>query len=264
MSDPYVLLGVARSASQTEIKSAYRRLARRYHPDVNRHPAAAGRFAQITEAYHTLVDPDRRRAFDRHGTTTAGHARERSSRAAAAARAARRAQEQARVDRVVNEWLQREREDSKARGKAVYTTVTLFISTFVVAIMKPSLLESSTPFWRVALFMVFGVSVWHLFRSLREHFEYYTYRPERISLLKAARPDKKPFKRGVAWAFVVGGYLFSLTAGMLLGMLMEDISKQIFAPTSSVESMLGVFFYPPIAVLIVDMMYALNLHFEDL
>src|SRR6187549_3705271 len=105
MSDPYVLLGVARSASQTEIKSAYRRLARRYHPDVNRHPAAAGRFAQITEAYHTLVDPDRRRAFDRHGTTTAGHARERSSRAAAAARAARRAQEQARVDRVVNEWL---------------------------------------------------------------------------------------------------------------------------------------------------------------
>ena len=262
MSDPYVLLGVARSASQTEIKSAYRRLARRYHPDVNRHPAAARRFAQITDAYHTLVDPDRRSAFDRG--VNPSYARDRNSRAAAAARAARRASEQARVDRVVNEWLQREREESKARGKAVYTTVTLFISTFVVAIMKPSLIESSGPFWRLVLALLFGVSVWHLFKSLREHFEYYTYRPERISLLKASRPEKKPFKRGVAWAFVLGGYLFSLTAGMLLGMLMEDISKQFFGPTSSIESLLGVFFYPPIAVLIVDMMYALNLHFEDL
>lgn len=263
MSDPYTVLGVTRSASQTEIKSAYRRLARRYHPDVNRHPAAAGRFAQITDAYQLLVDPDRRRSFDRNGASGSTHARDRNSRAAAAARAARRAYAQAQADRVVNEWLEREREESKARAKAVYTTVTLFISTFVVAIMKPSLLENSTPIWRAVLLLVFGISIWHLFRSLREHFEYYTYRPERISLTRAMKPEK-PFRRGVALAFVVGGYLFSLTVGMLLGMLVEDISKQVFGPTSSAEALYGVFFYPPIAVLIVDMMYALNLHFEEL
>ncbi len=263
MSDPYVVLGVRRSASQTEIKSAYRRLARRYHPDVNAHPAAAGRFAQITDAYQVLVDPNRRSIFDRNGTSGARSPRERGSGAAAAARAERRAYYQTRADRVVNEWLQREREESKARGKAVYTTVTLFISTFVAAIMKPSLLESSTPIWRALLLLLFAVSVWHLFRSLREHFDYYTYRPERISLTRATKSEK-PFKRGVAWAFVVGGYLFSLTAGMLLGVLVEDISKQLLGPTSSAEALLGVFFYPPIAVLIVDMIYALNLHFEEL
>ncbi len=262
MADPYVVLGVTRSANQTEVKSAYRRLARRYHPDVNRHPAAARKFAQITEAYQILVDPGRRSTFDRTGASPRNGNSDRTS-TAAASRAARRAYYQARADRIVNEWLQRERIESRARGKAVYTTVTLFISTFVVAILKPSLLESSSAFWRAALLVLFAFSVWHLFSSLRDHFDHYTYRPERISVTKATKSDK-PFKRSVAWVFVVGGYLFSLSAGMLLGMLMEDISKQLFGPTSSAESFFGVFFYPPIAVLIVDLMYALNQRFEEL
>jgi molecular chaperone DnaJ len=63
--DFYVLLGLERSARLVEIKRAYRRLARRHHPDINpgdEHAASA--FRQITEAYETLVDPDRRRRYD--------------------------------------------------------------------------------------------------------------------------------------------------------------------------------------------------------
>jgi hypothetical protein len=261
MADPYVVLGVARSATRNEIKSAYRRLARKYHPDVNRHPAAARKFALVNEAYHLLIDNERRGIYDRTGATTSTPPAQR--RASAAEAAARRAYYQARADRVVNEWLQREREESRARGKAVYTTVTLFLSTFIVALMKPSFFESSTPVWRVALLIVFGVSVWHLVRSLREHFEHYTYRPERLSVTRPTNVTK-PFKRSIAWGFVVGGYLFSLTVGMLLSVLTDDLSKQLFGPTSSAESLLGVFFYPPIVVLIVDMIYRVNLHLDDL
>jgi hypothetical protein len=259
MADPYAVLGVRRTASQTEIKSAYRHLARRFHPDVNAHPAAARRFAQINEAYHLLSDPRRRSFYDRTGNTQPP-ARQAS---AAGERAARRAYYQARADRIVNEWLEREREESRARGKAVYTTVTLFISTFMVAMMKPSIFESSTPFWRVTMLILFAISIWHLINSLREHFNHYTYRPGRISVTHA--PDtNKPFRRGVAWAFVIGGYLISLAAGMLIGMLIEDLSVQLFGQTSLAEVFFGVFFYPPIAVLIVDMMYIVNMRFETL
>ena len=65
----YVLLGVGTAASEAEIKRAYRRLARRYHPDINPGDRAAEyRFREILEAYETLVDPDRRGRYDRGGT----------------------------------------------------------------------------------------------------------------------------------------------------------------------------------------------------
>jgi molecular chaperone DnaJ len=63
--DLYIVLGVQRGASPGEIKRAYRRLARRYHPDINPGDReAAARFRQILEAYETLIDPDRRRRYD--------------------------------------------------------------------------------------------------------------------------------------------------------------------------------------------------------
>jgi len=69
-SDPYEVLGVPRDASADEIKSAYRRLARKYHPDVNPGDhAAEEKFKEIGSAYAVLSDPDKRARFDRFGTT---------------------------------------------------------------------------------------------------------------------------------------------------------------------------------------------------
>ncbi len=66
MRDPYEVLGVSRSASAAEIKSAYPQLAKKLHPDANKHdPKAASRFAELNAAYEILGDDDKRKAFDR-------------------------------------------------------------------------------------------------------------------------------------------------------------------------------------------------------
>src|SRR5687767_3065773 len=65
-ADPYATLGVQRGASEKDIKSAYRKLAKELHPDRNKdNPAASARFSDVTKAYDLLSDKDKRARFDR-------------------------------------------------------------------------------------------------------------------------------------------------------------------------------------------------------
>lgn len=66
--DYYAIMGVARDATQEEIKRAYRKLARRYHPDVSTEADAEVRFKELGEAYEVLKDPEKRAAYDQLGT----------------------------------------------------------------------------------------------------------------------------------------------------------------------------------------------------
>ena len=65
MRDPYDVLGVSKTASEAEIKSAFRKLAKKYHPDQSKEPKAKERFAEVGSAYEILGDDKKRKAFDR-------------------------------------------------------------------------------------------------------------------------------------------------------------------------------------------------------
>jgi molecular chaperone DnaJ len=65
--DYYEILGVGKNADQDELKNAFRNLARKYHPDINKDPKAEEQFKEINEAYQVLSDPDKRAAYDRFG-----------------------------------------------------------------------------------------------------------------------------------------------------------------------------------------------------
>ena len=65
--DYYKILGLSKDASQKEIQRAYRKLARKYHPDVNKGKTAEDKFKQINEAHEVLKDPEKRKLYDTYG-----------------------------------------------------------------------------------------------------------------------------------------------------------------------------------------------------
>ena len=71
--DYYEVLGIKKDAEQSEIKKAYRRLVKKYHPDVNSEDDAEGKFKEVQEAYEVLSDESKRSAYDQYGhASTAG------------------------------------------------------------------------------------------------------------------------------------------------------------------------------------------------
>src|SRR5258708_36185733 len=67
--DYYAILGLQKIASADEIKAAYRKLARKYHPDVSKEKGAEEKFKEVAEAYQTLKDPEKRAAYDQLGSS---------------------------------------------------------------------------------------------------------------------------------------------------------------------------------------------------
>ena len=65
--DYYKIMGLSRDATQDEVKRSYRKLARKYHPDVSDDPEAEERFKEVGEAYEVLKDPEKRAAYDQLG-----------------------------------------------------------------------------------------------------------------------------------------------------------------------------------------------------
>ncbi|PYS65163.1 MAG: hypothetical protein DMF74_04660 [Acidobacteria bacterium] len=270
MTDYYHVLGVMRTATATEIKSAYRKLARKKHPDVNRGSEKAAReFALLSLAYHTLIDPQERAFYDQQLDKGV---RGESILSSDNPHAQRARDMQARWDRVVNQILESDRRENLERQRAVFTTVSLFLSTFFVAMIKPPLWQSFGLAGRAILVTLFMTGVWHLGSRLREYFRHYTYKPDELhySITREENPSPKPFTRFSAYAFLIGGYVVSLGIGLFIGYHSQDFFSDLtllfrhhvpaagsgsFSPTAIVIS--DLLFYPPIAVLVIDTMHAI-------
>ena len=270
MTDYYHVLGVKRTATAAEIKSAYRKLARKRHPDVNRGSEKAAReFAVLSLAYHTLIDPQERAFYDQQLDKGV---RGESILSSDNPHAQRARDMQARWDRVVNQILESDRRENLERQRAVFTTVSLFLSTFFVAMIKPPLWQSFGLAGRAVLVALFMTGVWHLGSRLREYFRHYTYKPDELhySITQEENPSPKPFTRFSAYAFLIGGYVVSLGIGLFIGYHSQDFFSDltllfrhhvpaagsgVFSPTAIVIS--DLLFYPPIAVLVIDTMHAI-------
>jgi curved DNA-binding protein CbpA len=257
--DYYKVLGIRRNAAAREVKSAYRRLARLRHPDVNGGSEKAAReFALIALAYRTLTDPQERAYYDaqllRREDGFAGGSVFQSNNPHA--RRMRRVAVQARMDKVVDNLIQAERRENFAMQQAVFTTVSLFLSTFFVALFKPRLWQLFGGVGRVLLLALFAVGLWHLVSRLRAYFQRYTYQPHSMhdSVTREPEVAAKPFTRFAASSFLIVGYAASLGMGILLG---EQMNNTILSAVPGLDSHLRpeLLFYPPIAVLIVDTMH---------
>jgi hypothetical protein len=271
----YKVLGIRQSASKSEVKSAYRKLARLRHPDVNGGSEKAAReFALLSKAYRVLNDPQERAYYDEQLTTRSNGGYSILHSTNPHAQRARNFAVQARWDRVVNEVLERDRQESRERQRVVFTTVSLFLSTFFVAMIKPHLWETFDYFGRGIVLTLFVIGVWHLATRLREYFAHYTYRPKSIqdSIMRDEEKPEQPFTRFSAYTFLLVGYVLSIGVGLIIGWQsqqflgglakvfrhMEAAHPNVIFYSSTMLLIPDLVVYPPIAVLIVDSMQALT------
>jgi curved DNA-binding protein CbpA len=270
----YKVLGIKSSASRSEVKSAYRKLARLRHPDVNGGSEKAAReFALLSRAYRVLIDPQERAFHDQQLTAQVSGGSSILKSDNPHAQRARNLAVQARWDRVVNEVLEKDRQEGRERQRAVFTTVSLFLSTFFVAMIKPHLWETFDYAGRAIVLTLFVIGVWHLATRLREYFAHYTYRPKTIqdSIMRDDEKPEQPFTRFSAYTFLLVGYAVSIGVGLIIGwhaqgfmsgltmLLPREVSHtNVLFYSSTMLLIPDLVVYPPIAVLIVDSMQALT------
>ena len=263
MVNYYDILKVKKTASAAEIKSAYRKLARESHPDLKGGTEAASReFALISLAYRTLSDPQERAYYDSqlkriHSSDLGGSVFRTNN--PHAQRLKRIARMEMYYNRKVDQFFETERRENFALQQTVFTTVTLFLSTFFVAWFKPPFWYSFQIVGRAVVVTLFVIGLWHLAVRLKAYFEHYTYKPKSIhdSLINAdAGQQDKPFTRFTASTFLIVGSILSLVGGLYIGSFMQYYVIFKDLPYLFGQSFrLDLLFYPPIAVLIVDTMH---------
>ncbi|HWN11501.1 MAG TPA: J domain-containing protein [Pyrinomonadaceae bacterium] len=271
MTDYYKVLGVRRTASKSELKSAYRKLARLRHPDLNGGSEGAAReFDLLSKAYRVLIDPQERAYYDNQLSSLASNGSSILSSSNPHARRARELAMQARWDRVVDEVLERDRQETRERQRAVFTIVSLFLSTFFVAMIRPHFWGNFNYAGRAIVLTLFAVGVWHLVTRLREYLQHYTYR--KGSVRDSDEEPEQPYTRFSAYAFLLVGYVISIGGGLILGWHAQEYfdgltmlfrhgprlgQSNMFFSLSTVLLIPDLVVYPPIAVLIVDGLHSI-------
>jgi molecular chaperone DnaJ len=242
MEDLYGILGLSNRATPNEIKSAYRRLARKFHPDVSQSDDAQARFVKINDAYQVLSDPQRRWMYDQGMYADA-------ERTFYASRQAEVVAKQRHFDRIIDEWMARERQEADQRAHAVLIVVPLFLSTFYVMAAKTTIIDRLNFVGRLAIIALAVYGLVYLVKNISIMLARYTYHepPHMTSVFSEVETPDKPISRTAALCFLVCGYVVSLGLGYVVSKLLPGR----YAPHFPISTLIGAFLYPPIAVLMV-------------
>ena len=263
MVNYYKILKISPKATSAEIKSAYRRLARKKHPDVNKDSDNPEReFARIAKAYQILSNPQERAFFDKklleyEFATSSTDADSILNSDNPHARRLRRMAYEKRYNEIIDRMIAEERRESIALQKIIYPTVALFLSTCFVAIFKPLFWTKSETIGKIILLTLFIIGVLHLFKRFKAGFERYTYSEPNLhdSILEEIKEETKPYSRATAFSFLIIGLCASIGIGLLIGNYLQMFIAAMMPTTYSPTLRPELVFYPPIIVLIVDMMH---------
>lgn len=264
MVNYYKVLKISPNATTAEIKSAYRRLARKKHPDVNKNSEESAReFSLIAKAYKILSDQQERAFYDKNLLETEFNTFSKSKDTIfnsdnSHARRLRRMAYEKRYNEIIDRMIAEERLESMALQKVIYPIVALFLSTCFVAIFKPMFWTKSVMVGKIILLTLFIIGVLHLIKRLQAGFERYTYSETNLhdTILEEIEEETKPYSRFTAIAFLVIGVAVSLGIGLLIGNYMQMFVAAMMPTTYSPTLRPEFIFYPPIVILIVDMMHS--------
>ena len=254
MLDYYQILGVKSTASVKEIKTAYKRLARLQHPDLNAgKPEATRAFVQISRARDILIDPQRRAAYDAQRNAYASKGAYAPAVNPTVETYLRRARSDARIKNNLQKFLTIEREETRALRQSVIPVVAFLFAAFFVPLVRPHLWRSSGWTGRTVILVLVSVGVWHTFSKIWAAIKLHTDHARTDDPMLAKRWSRRQAILFIALAAIGCGLV-----GTLIGMSFSDsllsAMPMFFDPSLRLELLL----YPWIMVLLIDAVYSLG------
>ena len=251
MVDYYQVLGVKSTASVKEIKTAYKRLARLQHPDLNGgSPDAARAFAQISQARDILIDPKRRAAYDaqRNAYVTRGAYAPVVN--PTVETYVRRAQADARIRQNLDKFLMIEREEARALQQAVFPIVAFLFAMLFVPLVRPHFWHSSGWIGRTVILVLATTGVWHTVSNI--------WRAIKLHTDDGPTVDPKRWSRRQAILFILLAALGCGLLGTLIGISFSDSLLTAMPMFFDRAIRLELLFYPWIMVLLIDGVHSLS------
>jgi len=260
MANYYDVLKVSPKASSSEIKSAYRRLARKLHPDRNNgSEETALKFAAIAEAYEVLGNAKERVKYDRRilDAQFSGNGDSVFTSTNRHAKRWRQMVYEKRYNDIIDRMIAEERLEAMAFQRIVYPTVSLFVAAVLATSLKPKIFISTGNIGKIIIVVLFIAGIIHLAGRIRDAFIRYTEVEDDIheSILDDHERKAKPYSRAAAVGVLFGGFLLCLGIGILIGS-QTSFSAQILPSMFSREFEPEFFLYPPIVTFFVDIMHS--------
>jgi hypothetical protein len=257
MMDYYQLLGVKETASIKEIKSAYKRLARMRHPDLNGgSPEAARAFVEISRPRDVLIDPRRRAQYDFQRKAHAADGAYAPAMNPTAETYARRARSDAEMN--LENFLTMEREKAGAVRQAVFPIVALLFAAFFVPLLRPHFWRSSGWPGRIVIIALVSLGIWHTVSRIRTTIKLLTADDRTGATGDDEQVLANGWTRRQAFLFIGIAATGCGLLGTLIGMSLSDSLLTAMPMFFDRAVRLELLLYPWIMVLLIDAGHSLS------